>query len=301
MNTTTDRIGLGIVLVITSTALVALQESTIKELSASTSLWQIYVTRSAILVPAFLALGVFQGLGTQTLRQAVQKWPLIRSLCFMGVFSATYVAIQSVPLATIAAGLYTAPLFVAAITSIWGLEPPNWRRWFAILMGFVGVLLILKPATSSFDWLTTIPVIGGLCYALVGIVTRTRCRSIPPTSIAMSLTLTLLAFGLFGTLFVQVTNQADNANAFLLGPWQSLGGREWLFLAALSVLMFGNGLVLPAAYQLAPTTIVATFDYSFLLFSAFLGFLFFGEVPDVVSVIGMAMIVGAGLIVARSA
>ena len=117
----------------------------------------------------------------------------------------------------------------------------------------------------------------------------------------MSLTLTLLAFGLFGTLFVQVTNQVDNANAFLLGPWQSLGGREWIFLAALSVLMFGNGLVLPAAYQLAPTTIVATFDYSFLLFSAFLGFLFFGEVPDVVSVIGMAMIVGAGLIVARSA
>ena len=86
---------------------------------------------------------------------------------------------------------------------------------------------------------------------------------------------------------------------FVLGPWQTFGPVEWGFVVIVAALMVGNSLVVSAAYQSAPPFIIATFDYNYLVFMTVFGLLFFAEVPDLPTVAGALMIVGAGMLVVR--
>ena len=88
---------------------------------------------------------------------------------------------------------------------------------------------------------------------------------------------------------------------FLLGSWQVLGPLEWGFVAMLAALMAANSLVVSAAYQSAPSFIIATFDYNYLIFMTVFGFALFSEVPDPMSIAGMVLIVAAGILVSRPA
>ncbi len=86
------------------------------------------------------------------------------------------------------------------------------------------------------------------------------------------------------------------AAPFLLGPWVAMGPEQWGFVALLAVLIVGIGLGLAAAYQSAPPAVIATFDYSYLIFAAFWGYAIFSERPDAPTLAGMALIAGAGLL-----
>jgi drug/metabolite transporter (DMT)-like permease len=178
----------------------------------------------------------------------------------------------------------------------------RWRRLLAIAIGFAGVLLILRPGTEAFTWLMLLPVMAGFFYALSSIVTRSRCRSTPPATLAISLSISLLITGVMvsAALYIgQPTPELVAVSPFLLGSWGALDLPGWGFVAILAVLMVGNGLVLPAAYQSAPSVIIATFDYNYLIFATLLGFIVFSEVPDRQTIIGILMIAGAGLMVVR--
>jgi drug/metabolite transporter (DMT)-like permease len=147
-----------------------------------------------------------------------------------------------------------------------------------------------------------LPVMAGFFYALSSIVTRTRCRSVPPATLALSLSIALLITGAVISAALHIWQPAPAQVAvspFLLGSWSVLGLSGWGFVAMLAALMVGNGLLLPAAYQSAPSVIIATFDYCYLIFATALGFLLFSEIPDRQTIIGILMIAGAGLLVVR--
>ena len=205
-------------------------------------------------------------------------------------------------MATLAAGLYTSPLFVAALSALLIGEPVRLRGWFAIAIGFAGVLLILRPGTDSFSWFTLLPVLGGFFYALQALVTRAKCRAVPPATLAVSVNVALVVMGaVVSVVLIVLPPPPDSAAAlpFVLGPWQIFGPVEWGFVAIVAALMVGNSLVVSAAYQSAPPFIIATFDYNYLVFMTIFGLLFFAEVPDLQTVAGALMIVGAGLMVVR--
>ncbi|MEM7225765.1 MAG: DMT family transporter [Pseudomonadota bacterium] len=296
-----DRVGLGILLILASTLLVASQDAVIKGASGDLTLWQIYVLRSLILIPALLAFGYVQGDGAATWRRSWGAWPMARAGLFVLTLVAVYGAIPFIPLSTVAAGVYTAPLFMAAISALFFGEAVRWHRWLAIAVGFAGVLLIVKPGSGSFDWLTLLPVAGGLFYALMAIVTRNRCRDIPPATLAVALASALLITGALASaaLWLLAPLGEGALSWFLTGTWGAVGLEQWGILMALAALLFANGLVHPAAYQSAPTTIIATFDYCYLIFATLLGLIFFAEVPDLLSIVGMALIAAAGMAVAR--
>ena len=297
-----DRIALGIVLVLLSTLFTSSTDVVFKLASDSGSIWQYFVLRSALAVPVLLAIAFVWGEGAATCLRALRPWPMTRSLLFVLMFVATYTALPFIPLATLAAGLYTAPLFVAALSALLIGEPVRLRGWLAIAIGFAGVLLILKPGTDSFSWFTVLPVLGGLFYALQALVTRTKCRAVPPATLAVSVNVALVAMGaVVSVLLIVVPPAPDSAAAlpFVLGPWQVFGPMEWGFVVIVAGLMVGNSLVVSAAYQSAPPFIIATFDYNYLVFMTVFGLLFFAEIPDPTTVAGMLMIVGAGLLVVR--
>ena len=298
-----DRIALGIVFILLSTFFTSLQDAIFKYASADVTLWQIYVLRSLFLIPALLVIAFIWGDGATTWRQSLRLWPMLRALLFVLMYMSMYSAIPVLPLSAVAAGIYTAPLFVAALSTLLLGEPARLRGWLAIALGFAGVLLILRPGTEAFTWLMLLPVMAGFFYALSSITTRSRCRSIAPAALALSMSFALLLAGVVMSTLLHIGQPSPaltSVSPFLLGSWGSLGPSGWGFVAMLAALMVANGLVLPAAYQSAPSVIIATFDYCYLIFATLLGFIVFAEIPDRQTVIGILMIAGAGMIVARA-
>lgn len=299
---TSDRIKLGIILVLASTLFTSAQDATFKFANADVSVWQLFVLRSAILIPILLLIAHFWRGNTGVIRGALKTWPCMRSLMFVFMYFCIYSVLPYMNMSTIAAGLYTAPLFVAALSPLLLQEQVNKRAILAISIGFAGVLVILQPGTDSFSWLTLVPVMGGLFYAFSAIITRKKCRNDAPTAMAVSLSLVLLLVSGSICLALYVfppSAETLNISPFLFGPWIKLGAYEWGIVAIVTALMLGNGLVLPAAYQAAPTVIIATIDYSFMIWATLFGFALFGEVPSVATILGMVMIAGAGVLIAQ--
>lgn len=297
-----DRVARGIGLILLSTLFTASQDAIFKHASADLTLWQIYVLRSVLLIPAFLVIALLWGAGATAWRQALGLWPMTRAMLFVLMYFSMYAAIPVLPLSAVAAGIYTAPLFVAALSPLLLGEPRRWRGLLGIAIGFLGVLVILRPGSEAFTWLMALPVLAGLFYALSAILTRSKCRSVSPSTLALSLSIALLFTGIVASTalsFGQLGPEQVAVSPFLLGSWNWLDLSEWGFVVMLAALMVGHGLVLAAAYQSAPSVIIATFDYTYLIFATVLGALFFSETPDFQTVVGITMIAGAGFIVAR--
>jgi drug/metabolite transporter (DMT)-like permease len=134
------------------------------------------------------------------------------------------------------------------------------------------------------------------------ILTRSKCLDEPPLALALALNVSLLAAGLImsGVLWaLDLGPEVTAAHPFVLGPWADMGAREWDIAMLLGVLIAVYGAGVAKAYQSAAPSIVGTFDYAYLVFAALWGFVLFTEIPDSATVIGMALIAGAGILVAR--
>jgi len=297
---TKERVGLGITLILASTIFTSTQDAAIKYASSDMPISQLFVLRSLLLIPILLAIASFWGQGFDALKGAFRSWPLVRSAMFVMMYVGIYTMLPVLPLSAIAGGLYTAPLFVALLSPFLLNQTVKWWEILAILIGFGGVLVILQPGTDAFSWALLVPVMGGFFYALSAIVTRTKCREENPATLAVSLSFTLLVVCLIMSGLIawwQPAAEIVTLSPFLFGDWTTLTIFEWCLVGFITLLMVGNGLVLPAAYQVAPTVIIATFDYCYLIFASLLGFLLFSEIPTASTILGIFMIGGAGLMI----
>lgn len=297
-----ERTGHGAALIVLAVFLMALQDAIIKLASNDLSLWQIYVLRSAIAVPVLLAAAWLRG-GTGTAwRRVFGRWAIARALLLTGMYVSLYAALPLLPLATLAAGFYTGPLFIALLSVLTIGEPVGRVGWVAIAGGFCGVLLILRPGTESFSAAVLLPVLSGFLYAAAAVLTRAKCHGEASLTLAVSLNVVLFAIGciMSAILLLPVFDGIARSLPFLLGGWAPVDAREAGIVAILALLIAGIGVGLAAAYQAARPVVVATFDYSYLVFATIFGFVLFGERPDLQTVAGMIVIAGAGLTVVRS-
>ena len=300
--TNRDRTYVGIILILFSTFMTASQDATFKFASSSLTIWQIFSIRSALLIPALLLVAPLFKTAGASWADALKPWPIVRSILFVMMYFSMFPVLPFLKLAVVAAGLYTAPLWVAILSPVFLSDKVTLRTILAVVLGFCGALVNLRPTSADFSWIVMLPILAGLFYALSAIVTRSKCREIAPPALAISLAMTLFVTGILGSLavyFFQPSATTTSISPFLLATWAPLGPLEWKVIGVLTLLMFVNGLVLPIAYQSAPTTVVATFDYFYLIFSPLLGFLIFSEIPDFYTILGMCMIAAAGLIIAQ--
>ena len=297
-----ENIALGVVVIVLTVFAMSSADAVIKYVSATFTLWQIYVLRSLVVLPLLGGIVLCAPQPTSVTSGAI-GWSFLRGLMLAFMYVAIYAALPVLSLSTVAASLYTAPLFIALLSPLLMGEAVGLRRWTAVAMGFLGVLVILRPGTDAFSLLALIPIAAALLYALAAIVTRSKCATAPPMLLALALNLSLLVVGALASIVIAVWPPAMTGASlypFLFGHWVALGLREYEIIAMLALLMVGISLGLAKAYQAAPPTIIATFDYSYLLFSVFWSFVLFAEVPDGATIIGMLMIAGAGLLVIRS-
>ncbi len=287
----------GILLVLAATFAISLQDVIFKAFGNTMTLWQIFALRGALAIPLFLMLRRPHGAGIFV--QAFQPWVMLRAWCMTLTFLAFYAAIPFLSLSTLGAANYMAPIFVALLSAFAIRERVTWRGWLAVLIGFAGVLVLLRPGTDAFSVWALLPLTGAMFYACGHILTRTKCRDVPVSAMALAVILATMCAGILGSLIISLAppgTAVSLATPYLLGGWSPLDLAECLILAALTLLTVAATLLLAGAYKAAPPSTAATFEYSYLVFVALWDMVFFATPPGGMTLLGMAMIVGAGLL-----
>lgn len=297
-----QNIARGITLIVATAFVISIQDVLFKLFSTQLSLWQIFTVRALLAFPLILALAWVRGIQRSILVDAMRKWTLLRSLFLTLMIVAFYSAIPFLSLSTIGAANYIAPILIALLSAYIISEPVGMRGWLAVFVGFVGVIILLQPGTDAFSLWAVLPVIGACFYALSHVTTRAKCQSIPLATMALSLNMVMLVVGLVLSgilLFWQPSEELVRSYPNVFGNWSPISTLEWFFLGLLAILVVVIGMMLASAYQTAPPSIVATFEYSYLVFVAMWDLLFFDTSPSGSTILGMLLIIGAGLMVLR--
>ncbi|WP_162906747.1 DMT family transporter [Algihabitans albus] len=285
-------------MIVSAVFTMALQDAVVKFVSADFPLWQIYTLRSFIAIPMLVAV-VFLFGGATTLRPRALSWAMLRGGLLVAMYIAFYASLPFLDLSLVAAAYYTGPLFITLFAALLLGEHVGRREILAILLGFAGVLVILRPGTEAFSPAMLVPIAAAVFYALANILTRGKCLEESPLSLSLALNFCfiLCGGGLTALLAVlQLSPKTVAVNPFLLGAWVPVAWSEWAVLGGLAVANVIIHLALAKAYQSAPPQTIAAFDYSYLVFAAIWGFLLFREIPDLATLLGMALIAGAGLL-----
>ena len=171
------------------------------------------------------------------------------------------------------------PLIIAALSGPILGETVGWRRWLAIAVGFVGVMIILQPGASVFDPAALIPLGAAIMFALYGLLTRFAAR----------LDTTATSFFWTGTVGAVVMTAVG------LWFWEPMSGRDWVWMATLCVTGALGHWLLIKCYEVAEASAVQPFAYFQLVFASALGLVVFGEAIRSNVALGAALIVSAGL------
>jgi drug/metabolite transporter (DMT)-like permease len=214
------------------------------------------------------------------MRGAITPLVLIRSV-LEALSSGMYVAaLIHMPIANAAALVMIQPLILVALSAWFYAEVVGWRRWTAVLVGFAGVLFIVKPTPVAFDGWAFFGLGAAFFGALREMATRRLDPAMPTMVVVFMSTVALTAMG-FG--------------AGVAEDWRVMATREVAYLA-LAACFFSLAVYLAVrAFREVDISVVAPFRYTFLVWAGIAGYAFFNELPDVWSIAGAALIVGSGL------
>ncbi len=129
--------------------------------------------RSLVAIPILIALLIETGVG---LRPRSPTWAFVRSVLLVLTWLAFYAALPVLSLSVAAVAVYTSPIMIALLSAVLTGEPATGRQWGGVLLGFLGVIAILKPGTGAFSWFTISPLLGAAFYALAMLLTRSNAR-----------------------------------------------------------------------------------------------------------------------------
>ncbi|MES1924208.1 DMT family transporter [Salinisphaera sp. T31B1] len=282
----------------------ALGDGLIKIVGAHLSVWQLVFLRSLIALPVLVLL-----IAPKRAVDILPKrwsWVALRSLLLMAMWLAVYIALTGLPMPTVSAALYTAPLWIVLASALVPGRRLARAQIGAVGLGFVGTLLLLGPGMSGTWQLLALPLAGALCYALAAWITATRCEAESPLVLSLGLNTAFLLAGIAGlTVFSLWPAHAAGASAeFVLAAWRPVAAADWprmgSIVAGLAALMIVANTAMARAYQIGPAPVVAAGDYSYLAFSGLWSLLLFGTPPSFTGVLGIALIVAGGLWAARS-
>ena len=291
-----DRTGYAIFMVLLGTFIISSSDLVTKWLTSGISLWQLQFMRSAIGMVLLLAL-LFVLRKLSAIKVINSKAILIRSLIMTGSYLTFFTALAVAPIALVAGAYFSAPIFMVILSRFMLKETLGVWRMISVLSGFIGVLLILQPTSSQFDPVLILPLICAFLYALTQVYTRKYCKDENPLAISYWMTVAFMISGLIGLIITWLL-PVPAETGFLTRPAAILPIIPTLVIVALAAGSLIMHLALASAYQNAPASLVAPLEYLYLPITIFGGYFFFDEIPKPNALIGIAIIITAGLIIA---
>ena len=277
-----DRPFRGIALILASTVFLGASDVTAKYLSATLPsieiAWIRFLVFALIMSPAMVPGSPLYALRSQ--RPGLQ---VMRGVALLGSSLFFISGLRFLPIAEASATGFVAPLFVTALSIVFLGETVGVRRWLATSVGLIGVLIILRPGTGAFHPAAFFPIVSALAWACTLIMTRMMSgRDHAITTMTYS--------SIVGVCIL---------SALVPLVWVAPSWHDILFGVFIGLASTAGQWIVVLAFRYADASVLAPFSYTQLLWVSILGFVIFGEVPDVWTVTGAVFIVGSGLYTAH--
>ena len=274
----------GIAYILAAMVLFTAQDAIAKYLAeAGYSIWQLMFCRAVFAFLAIVPL-IHARRGWAALRTRRPRDHLLRAAIATAALLCFFYGFRVIPLADAYALGFTAPLFITALSVPLLGEHVGWHRWSAVLVGFVGVVVMIQPGSGVFEPAALVVLAGALLYALGIILVRDLSATEPSLTI-------VFFFSLFGALI------SGLALPFV-GALPADPGAAGL-MVALGIVGGLAQLCLTRAYALAPVAVIAPFDYTAMIWAVLVGVAVFGDVPQAPVVAGAVLVIAGGIYIIR--
>ncbi len=272
------RTAQGIALMLAGCGLLTANDALMKSLVSALPLGQVVGLRGLFALLVVLALAPLVG-GAAKLRAQRQRDVLICAGMLLLNIIVFPLSLRYLPLADAIILAYTSPIWVVALAPLLLGERVRWQQWLAVLLGFAGACLVIKPGASGFHWAVAIPLLVAVSVGLRDIVTRKiASRESALSIVAYTNVLSILVCG-----------------AMLPLGWQTPDAFQLGQLVLAGVLFSVAQILMVEGFRRVEATVLSTFKYSSILFAALFGFMFWGEIPDRYAVLGAILIVVSGI------
>ncbi len=266
-------------LILASSLLFSLGDTIVKALAQSFPVGQIVLLRS---LACLVLLALLRRPGEPRIPSGLLHPVLLaRSAFEIGVTATFFGALALMPLGDAVAIMFTAPILLTALAVPLLGERVGWRRWAAVLVGFAGVLVVIRPGGEGHGWPAVLPLFAACCIAGRDILVRRLPAGLDNRSVVFATTLALLAYGAIASLFAWHPPTA----------WLLLGASAGAVTVTLAFLAYVE------ATRTAEVSYLQPFKYGAIPLSYLWGFLAFGDLPDATALVGVALIVGSGLFI----
>ncbi|MEO0619538.1 MAG: DMT family transporter, partial [Pseudomonadota bacterium] len=226
---------------------------------------------------------------------------LLRGTLLFTAYTSFYLAIAAMALADVVAIAFSSPLIITMFAVFFLGEKVGLKRWAAITIGFVGVLFIVRPGAGVFEPAALLAVICAVTYGAAQLLARQVGKVDGGAQMSLYATLVYVLFA--GALYFVIgdgrylTPDSHLSLQFLLRAWAWPEPLHFALMVATSVISAIGMFFLSQAYRLGEASAVSPFEYTGLIWALLFGYAIFGEVPGVLSLVGIVLIVGAGLAV----
>lgn len=287
----------GVAFLIAGVAVFSIQDLILKLLSGGYPLHQAMVLRSLTAIPFLLLLVHWEG-GLRSLFTPGTPAMIRRGVVMFVAYTAYYLALAALPMATTVALYFSAPLFITILSVFFLAEKVGPRRWIALLAGFAGVLIMVRPGSDLFDWAALLPVLSGLAYAISMIGARKLGTTESASALAFWGNAVFLAAALAMSALLgsgAYEGEAHPSLAFLLRGWVTPTPFDLMLMMACGIIAAAGLTLLTQAYRIGEASAVTPFEYTGLLWSVIYGWVFWQQWPNLTDWTGIAIITGAGL------
>lgn len=276
----------------------SINDVAIKFLSGGYALHQVVLIRSVIglLIIVFVIAPLTSGWAVARTRKL--KMHMLRGLCVVLANMTFFLGLAAMPFADAVAIFFISPLVITLFSVLFLGEVVGPRRWAAIAVGFIGVLVMMRPGTQAFQVASLLPLVAAFCYAGIHIITRRIGGTESAATMAFYIQIMFIIVGVLFGLVVgdgRFGDLSDPSLAFLLRAWRWPVPADYPIFLVIGVGIAVAGYLISQAYRVAEASYVAPFEYLALPMSVIWGMTVFDEFPDGRDYFGMVLILGAGL------
>ena len=287
----------GIFFILLGMAFFSIQDALIKFIYEDAALYELYFGRTFV---ALILLVAYLKLSKQKiiLKTHYPLLTIFRVICFFFGFSFFYISLTYMSLAEANALFFSSPFFVSILATIFLKEKVGIRRWSAILVGFLGVYIVLNPNFNDFDYMKLAPVACALCYSISMTITKITSDKDNVYTQMIHLYLGALLISIVFFIFTgqgQFDNFSDPAFQFIFREWFTNPSYAWPFIVVMGCIGTFAFYFVFSAYSIASPSVVSLYEYSLIIWSILTGYILFNNTPTLRTLIGVAIIIGAGL------
>ena len=292
---------LGISAIVLGTVCFSINDISVKLFSTEMPLHQLMFFRAtfAISILLFLILPFYGGLKYLNTNNPV--FHIFRGLAVVGANTFFFISIAELSLAEATAIFFIAPILITVFAVFFLEEKVGIRRGLACLIGFLGMLFIIKPGSISFNLISLFPLIAALFYTALHIITRKYGAQEKPLTMGFYIQVCFLITSL---MFASGFNIADvnvgqsKALTFLTGSWVSVNTFDLLHIfVGIAFPISIGGVLVSYAYKNYEASFLAPFEYGALIIAVMSTYLIWNEIPDNLSLIGITLIMFSGIFV----